>query len=68
MKKIIEELCPPLILVIGFIIIIPPKPEPICPVCGDLFNILFSKVTAVIYIAIGIIGTFSVYQNRKQIK
>lgn len=63
------DYCPPIIIIIiGIIIIFPPKPEPICPQCGSLFDFVFSKIAAVLYIGIGALATYAKIKGNQQIK
>ena len=63
MKKVIDFICPAILVIIGIIIIFPPRPEPICPACGLAFEWVFSKVAAIAYIGIGGFTIFNKYQN-----
>ena len=44
MKYWEDFVCGTIIIVIGVLIIFPPKPEPVCPMCGPLTKFLFSDI------------------------
>ena len=66
MKYWEDFVCGTIIIVIGVLIIFPPKPEPVCPMCGPLTKFLFSDIAAFVYIALGSYSLFNGFRQRQK--